>query len=75
MTYPDLLQGTVKDPNEYLNPKVASTDRFIFSWMIKSWSNYMYWKVAMKPVQNLDRINPITGLPFVEFVPALELTG
>ena len=29
----------------------------------------------MKPVQNLDRINPITGLPFVEFVPALELTG
>lgn len=35
----------------------------------------MYWKVAMKPVQNLDRINPITGLPFVEFVPALELTG
>ena len=27
------------------------------------------------PVQNLDRINPITGLPFVEFVPALDLTG
>ena len=41
MTYPDLLQGTVKDPNEYLNPKVASTDRFIFSWMIKSWSTYV----------------------------------
>ena len=35
----------------------------------------MFWKVAMKPVQNLDRINPITGLPFVEFVPALDLTG
>ena len=29
----------------------------------------------MKPVQNLDRINPVTGLPFVDFVPTFEYAG
>ena len=31
--------------------------------------------LPMKPVQNLDRINPYTGLPNIEFIPTTEYLG
>ena len=35
-------------------------------------SNILNPSLPMKPVQNLDRINPFTGLPNIEFIPTTE---
>ena len=35
-------------------------------------SNILNPGLPMKPVQNLDRINPFTGLPNIEFIPTTE---
>ena len=38
-------------------------------------TNMLNPSLPMKPVQNLDQINPFTGLPNIEFIPTTEYLG
>ena len=49
-----------------LFPKVRSSHR------ANNVSSFLNPSLPMKPVQNLDQINPYTGLPNIEFIPTTE---